>query len=160
MMMTAPVSAQDDGGETPDSIVAAMEAQCSASAGARAARHDEKALFERLGGEERIMSLSREIIRMHLENPDLVNYFQHVDQDKLATNLTAFIAAGTGGPQNYQGGDMVAVHEGMGITNALFLSAGGDVGMAMQNLGYGSDETEEMICILVSLRPQVMPSAE
>ncbi len=106
------------------------------------------------------MKMSREIIRMHMENPELVNYFESVDHDRLATNLTAFVAAGTGGPQNYQGRDMPTVHADMNITNALFLSAGGDVGKAMQNLGYGEEETEEIICILVSLREQVMPSAE
>lgn len=37
-----------------------------------------------------------------------------------------------------------------------FLSAGDDIGKAMTSLGYGQNEIDEVVCILVSLKDQVV----
>jgi len=50
----------------------------------------------------------------------------------------------------------------MHLTDADFLAAGGDVVQALTNLGYGQDEIDQVICILVSLRDQAVlaPAAD
>ena len=42
------------------------------------------------------------------------------------------------------------------LTDADFLSAGGDILKAMQTMGYGENEITEFVCILVSLKDQVV----
>ena len=42
------------------------------------------------------------------------------------------------------------------LSNADFLSAGSDVTKAMHNLGYGEEEIQEVICILVSMKDLVI----
>ena len=64
--------------------------------------------------------------------------------------------SGTGGPAVYKGPALSESHAHMKLTNADFLAAGGDVIQGMKNLGYGENEIDEMVCIFVGLRAQVV----
>jgi hypothetical protein len=44
----------------------------------------------------------------------------------------------------------------MHLSVADFLQAGGDVGASLKAAGVGADETQEVICSLVSLSPLVL----
>ena len=55
-------------------------------------------LYERLGGWDSINQIVRDTIALHVENDEISHYFEGVDLDKLAGHVTAFFAAGTGGP--------------------------------------------------------------
>lgn len=141
---------------TVDEQIAGLEAMCAANADARAARHAKMPLFERLGREEGIHALTREITRLHLENDSIEYMFKDLDADKVANHVALFMISGTGGPASYDGPELKVSHADMGLTNADFMAAGVDVIQAMKNLGYGQDEIDEMVCILVSLRDQVV----
>jgi hemoglobin len=65
-------------------------------------------------------------------------------------------AAGTGGTTAYTGRTMQAAHAHLELTDAHFLAAGSDVMKAMQSLGYSQNEIDEVVCILVSLKDQVV----
>jgi hemoglobin len=136
--------------------VAGLESMCEASAEARTARHGAKPLYDRLGGYEGIHALTEEIVRLHQENPDFRLMMKYVDADHLADQVADFMSAGTGGTATYRGRNMKAAHAHLEMTNADFLSAGGDVIKAMKNLGYGQDEIDEVVCILVSFKDQVI----
>ena len=41
-------------------------------------------------------------------------------------------------------------------TDADFLSAGGDIATAIHTMGYGENELNDFVCILVSLNDQVV----
>ena len=51
---------------------------------------------------------------------------------------------------------MPASHAHLRLTDADFLAAGGDIVTAMQSMGYGENEINEIVCILVSLKDQVV----
>lgn len=142
--------------QSPDEQIAGLDAMCAANAEERAARHAETPLFERLGGEEGIHALTREVVRLHLQNDAIKYMFEDLDADKVAHRVALFIISGTGGPESYDGPELKVSHAKMGLTNADFLAAGGDVIQAMKNLGYEQNEIDEVICILVSLRDQVV----
>lgn len=133
-----------------------LEGMCSASAEARSARQEAKPLYDRLGGYDGILALTNEIVRLHQINPDFRLMMKYVDGEHLAKQVADFMASGTGGTETYQGRNMKAAHAHLEMTNADFLSAGGDVMTAMQNLGYGQEETDEVVCILVSMKDQVV----
>lgn len=141
---------------SPDEQVAGLEAMCAANADARSARHAKTPLFERLGGEEGIHALTRELVRLHLENDDIDYMFKDLDAEKVAHRVALFVISGTGGPVKYDGPELKVSHADMGLTNADFMAAGIDVVQAMKNLDYGQDEIDEVVCILVSLRDQVV----
>jgi hemoglobin len=136
--------------------VAGLQQMCASTADARAQRQAEKPLYDRLGGYEKINDLTREVVRLHKENDDIKHMFEYVDTERLAKSVADFTAAGTGGSETYSGRTMPAVHANLKLTDADFLSAGGDIVAAMQTMGHGQNEIDEFVCILVSLKDQVV----
>ena len=59
----------------------------------------EQPLYDRLGGWEGIEAVVQDTIAYHKANPDIAHYFADVDEAMLAGHVTAFFAAGTGGPR-------------------------------------------------------------
>jgi hemoglobin len=145
-------------GEEPtvDEQMAGVVKMCADSEEARVARQSEKPLYYRLGEYDAIFGLSEEIVRLHSINPDFQRFWGHIDEEALVKNVTDFVSAGTGGPKNYTGRDMPTSHAHLELSKADFLSAGNDVGMAMKNKGYGEEETQEFVCILVSMKDLVI----
>ncbi len=136
--------------------IAGMQAMCAETAPARAERQADEALYFRLGGYDRILEFTTEVVRLHFENEALDRIMVGVDGEALATSVADFTASGTGGPQTYTGRSMPAAHEHLHLTDADFLAAGGDIVKAMQTMGYGENEISEFVCILVSLKDQVV----
>jgi hemoglobin len=136
--------------------MAGLQQMCADTAQARAQRQTEKPLYDRLGGYEKINDLTREVVRLHKENDDIKHMFEYVDSERLAKSVADFTSAGTGGPHSYSGRTMPAAHANLKLTDGDFLSAGGDIITAMKTLGYGQNEIDEFVCILVSLKDQVV----
>ena len=133
-----------------------LVAMCDASATARAERQADTSLYERLGGYDRIHAMATEIVRLHTINERFRLMMKYVDSEDLATSVADFFAAGTGGTEKYTGRNMVDAHAHLGFTEADFLSAGGDVIQGMKNQGYGQDEIDEVVCIMVSMKDMVI----
>ncbi len=153
MVANAPVFAQD---KAVAEQMAGLQSMCAQSADARAARQADTSLYERLGGYDRILDLTREIVRLHQINPDFEVMFRHVDDEQLARHVADFVAAGTGGTEKYTGRSLPESHSLLRLTDADFLSAGGDIITSMKSMDYGQNEIDEVICILVSLKDQVV----
>ncbi len=134
----------------------ALQQMCTDTEQARAQRHAAQPLYERLGGSDRIHELTTEIVRLHNQNDAIKEMFVDVDSAELAKHVADFMAAGTGGEATYTGRPMPAAHQHLHLTDADFLAAGGDIVTAMQSLGYGQNEIDEVVCILVSLKDQVV----
>jgi hemoglobin len=133
-----------------------MEQGCEETAEARGSRQAELSLYERLGGYDRILDLTREIVQLHEQNEAIKQYMKGVDGDALARHVADFVASGTGGHEKYTGRDLPSSHAPMKLTDADFLAAGGDIVKAMQNKSYGAEEIDEVVCMLVSLKDQVV----
>lgn len=136
--------------------IAQIKAMCNDAAPDIEERQAESSLYDRLGGRDAIHSLTDEIVRLHLENDDIKHIFEGVDTDRLSNQVTDFMVAGYGGEGEYTGRDMSTTHAHLGITNEDFLSAGGDIEQALQNLGHGEEETQEVICSLMPFHEQVV----
>ena len=113
-------------------------------------------LYERLGSWDGIEKIVNDTIANHRKNPAISHYFADVDTATLAGHVTAFFAAGTGGPAKYEGRDMTTTHAAMGLSDADFDSAVADVLLALDQNGIGDAEKTEVAAILESLRPAVM----
>ena len=130
--------------------------------GAYAGHHEDAgpSLYERLGGDDGLSAIAKDTIALHHKNPAIAPYFEGIDDDNLAMHVVAFFAAGTGGPANYEGRDMVSTHATMNISDADFDSAVADVLKAVDGNGVDAEAKAEVAAILESLRPAVMGTAE
>jgi hemoglobin len=115
-------------------------------------------LYERLGSWEGIQQIVSDTIANHRKNPAISHYFAEVNTATLAGHVTAFFAAGTGGPAKYEGRDMTTTHATMGLSDSDFDSAVADVLLALDQNDIGDAEKAEVAAILESLRPAVMGS--
>lgn len=151
-----PTALAGDDGPTIEEQMAGLQAMCIESADARADRQNEKPLYERLGGYDRILELTTEVVRLHSINPQIKHFVEGVDHERLAKLVADFIAAGTGGTVTYTGRSLPDSHAHLDLTDADFLAAGGDIIKGMQSLKYGQEEIDELVCIFVSLKDQVI----
>jgi len=117
-------------------------------------------LYERLGEIAGITQIVTDTVALHHKNPDIGHFFDGVDDENLIKHVAAFFAAGTGGPANYEGRDMVTTHASMEMTDAEYDSAVADVAKAAEANGIDADSIAEVGAILESLRPAVMGTTE
>lgn len=117
-------------------------------------------IYERLGEMDGIHQIVTDTVALHHANPEIGHYFDGVDDENLIKHVTAFFAAGTGGPANYEGRDMTSSHASMDMSDADFDSAVRDVAAAAAANGIDAETIAAVGAILESLRPAVMGSTE
>lgn len=135
--------------------IALVMAGQSAVAGEEMAK-TEPTLYERMGGWDGVDAIVADTIALHLENDEIVDILDGIDLEKLQANVTAFFAAGTGGPNKYEGRDMTTAHASLGLTEADFDAAVADVLKAVSMNVEDEAVATEVNAILQSLRPAVM----
>jgi hemoglobin len=113
-------------------------------------------LYERLGGEEKIRAIARDIFDNHRNNPTISPRYADSDREEVVRIVTEFICAGTGGPQSYSGKDMVAAHKGMNINEQEYMAVLDDILAALEKHGVGPREQEELLMISYSLRKEIL----
>jgi len=141
---------------TADEKVAELDAMCAGAAEAMAARQAATPLYERLNGRDGIHAVMTDVVRRHQQNDQIKHMMEGVDAAHLVDQVADFLSSATGGDVAYNGRDMVSAHTHLAISNADFLSAGGDIEAAMVAAGVGDDERQEVICAFASLRSQVV----
>ena len=78
---------------------------------------------------------------------------EHVET--LKAHLVQFVAVASGGPTEYEGRGMEAVHNGMSITNAEFDASIGALKASLDSLKIANDEQKELLALFESTRPQI-----
>jgi hemoglobin len=73
----------------------------------------------------------------------------------LKLHLAQFIAVATGGPVEYEGRGIGAVHHGMKVTNAEFDASIGALKASLDALKVSIDEQKELLAVFESTRPQI-----
>ncbi len=124
-----------------------------------AAEEEVPTLYARMGSWDGISQIVADTLALHQENAEIVDILDGIDLEKLHANVTAFFAAGTGGPNKYEGRDMTTSHAPLGLTEADFDAAVSDVLKAVGMNVSDPDVATEVNAILQSLRPAVMGTA-
>ena len=124
-----------------------------------------KTLYERLGGEAAIRAVVDDFVAYAAPDPAVnftrkghPNEWQATPENvaKLKRHLVQFIAKATGGPQTYEGRDMVTVHTGMQITDPEFTAAAGDLKKALDKNNVPSNLQDELIAVVETTRAQIV----
>jgi hemoglobin len=113
-------------------------------------------LYERLGRRPGIEKIVEKIWVNHTSNSVIKQRYVKSNPAEVKRLVTEMCCAGFGGPEAYTGKDMVAAHTGMNINEAEFIAVCDDVLDALDQCQVGKREKAEILCILSSLKPEVV----
>jgi hemoglobin len=113
-------------------------------------------LYERLGGSEGITAIASDLVDLHISNPRIAQRFAASDVASVKNAAATFFIAGSGGPDVYEGKDMLSAHRGMNIDEAEFMAVLDDALKALDMNGIGQREKEEVLYILYSMKSDVV----
>jgi hemoglobin len=116
----------------------------------------EATLYERIGRRPRIEEIVEVIWTNHTSNPAIKQRYVNSDPAEVKRLVTEMCCAGFGGPEAYTGKDMISAHKGMNINEAEFIAVCDDVLDALEKCSVGKRERDEILCILYSLKPEVV----
>lgn len=119
-------------------------------------QNKQASLYERLGGEAGVRKIANIVLDKNKDNPKIGHHFKEVNMQQLKQLVFEFFSMGTGGPHQYTGRDMVTAHKGLNISENDFETGNTDTIEAMEALGIGSTEINEVIDILNSLKGDVV----
>jgi hemoglobin len=118
-------------------------------------------LFERLGGRNGISNIVDDTVENHMNNTNVNARFlpfkDKPEQLAIIKNHTVdFFQAGSGGPNNYSGKDMVTAHTGMNISPAEYMHVVDDIFMALDKNAIDEDTKKDVLFILWSLKGMII----
>lgn len=113
-------------------------------------------LYERLGGSEGITKISSDVVDNHLNNPAVSPRYIDSNIEKVKHGAATFFIQATGGPEVYEGKDMLTVHKGMNISATEFMAVLDDCMDALTKNDVGQREQEEVLFALYGLRSQIV----
>ena len=118
-------------------------------------------LFKRLGGTPGIERLVEEVVRRHMDNPNIgVRFRPYLDQpqklEALKQHLARFLETGSGGPPRYEGRDMRTAHRGMNISPAEYMAAVDDIVGALAHLGVDEQTRKDVLAIAWAIKDDII----
>ncbi len=118
-------------------------------------------LFDRLGGRNGISKIVDDTVENHMNNTNVnARFLPFKDKpEQLATiknHTVDFFQAGSGGPNNYTGKDMVTAHTGMNISPAEYMNVVDDIFMALDKNAIDEDTKKDVLSILWSLKGMII----
>ena len=100
--------------------------------------------------------MTREMVRLHRQHPQLSVIVSKYDPDYLADILARYLITNTGGPHRYDGPPLAETHAHLHITEEQYMAGGGDLAAAMKNVGLGESEILDVNCFLLPLAGQIV----
>lgn len=113
-------------------------------------------LYQRLGGTEGITKIASDLVDIHMSNPAIAPRYADSDPVKVKNGAATFFIAGTGGPNVYEGQDMLATHKGMNISATEFMAVLDDALEALEKNDIDQREKEEVLYILYSMQSEIV----
>ena len=92
-------------------------------------------LFEQLGGVDGVAEMVQQFYQRVLADEELAPFFVNVDMNRLQNMQYEFMVSALGGPVQYSGSELHAVHVGRGITNHHFAKFVGHLADTMESRG-------------------------
>ena len=138
------------------SICLAFITACSDDTDSNTDTDSNASLYDRIGGETVVRSVTDDIWNNHSKNPIVNNRFAISDPAYVKQKVYEIIVATTGGPVEYTGKDMTVTHAGMNISDMEFNAVVDDVLKAFDMNNIGKPERAEVLAILWSVKDQIV----
>lgn len=120
-----------------------------------------KILFDQLGGTEGISRIVDDAVEAHMNNPQVSARFlpYQTQPEKLAIikqHTIEFFSMGSGGPQIYNGKDMITAHAGMNISASEYMHVIDDIYLALDKNKMTEETKKDVLAILWSLKGMII----
>jgi len=121
----------------------------------------ETTLFERLGGRLGITKIVDDTVDAHMKNPAINARFLPIMDEperlsKIKQHTVDFFVAGSGGPGEYGGRDMISTHTGMNISPAEYMHVIDDIFIALDKQAVDENSKKDVLAILWSLKGMII----
>ena len=116
----------------------------------------DEALYDRLGTEDGIEAVVETFYDRVLGDDRINDVFEGVAMDDLRAHQTAFLAAVTGGPDEYAGQEMRAAHAGLDLDDEEFDVVAGHLDAALDAHGVAAEDRTAVLREVESLRSAVL----
>jgi len=113
-------------------------------------------LYERLGGVKGITAIVDDIVEAHMSNPGVKARFLPLKDDPKHFAEVRHLAAGSGGPEQYTGKDMLSAHRGMNISEEEYMKVIDDILHALDKNKIDDQTRKDVLAIAYSLKDQMI----
>ncbi len=113
-------------------------------------------LFDKYGGFDTFSSVVSNFYQKILDSSQLSHYFDGIKMERLMSHQTSFISKALGGPDKYEGRDLVAAHKGFNISDPDFLEMAELLEEALEEAGVEAADVASIIAVITSLKDQVV----
>lgn len=118
-------------------------------------------LYDRLGGTSGITQIVNDAVEEHMNNPAINARFlpfaaQPEHLAKIKKHTIDFFSAGSGGPVNYTGKDMLTAHTGMNISREEYMHVMEDILLVLDKHNIDEESKKDVLAILWSLKGMII----
>ena len=114
-------------------------------------------LYERLGSSGGVTQIASDALDNHLANPRVKARYENLENlEAVRQGAANFFISATGGPDVYEGKDMLETHKGMNIDEAEFMAVVDDILDALEKNSIEQREQEEVLFALYSMRREIV----
>lgn len=106
---------------------------------------DTPSLYERLGGEAALTSITKAFYDKVLADYELKPFFDHTSMDKQRSMQHEFLCEALGGPVNYTGKPLAYAHQGRGIKTQHFAKFVQLFLETLHEMGVSEEDADEVI---------------
>ncbi|MFF3905499.1 group 1 truncated hemoglobin [Streptomyces sp. NPDC001848] len=116
----------------------------------------ETTVFERIGGEAAVAAVVDVFYDKVLADPELANWFDGVDMDRLKRHQRLFVGQALGAKRPYPGRAMRAAHAGLAITDAAFDKVVQHLAAALAEAGVDAPTIDTVAGALLPLKGEIV----
>ncbi len=116
-------------------------------------------LYDKYGGFATVSKLVHVFYEKVLDSDDLAPFFKDVEMKKLMAHQTKFLAHVLGGPDEYTGRQLRAVHKGLEITKPLFDEVAELLAETLEEGGVSDDDVKTIIGIVAGTVDDIVTAA-
>lgn len=116
----------------------------------------EDTIYENLGEKEGIEAAVDRFYERVLDDDRLAGFFEDSDMDRLRTHQTLFLTMVTGGPEEYEGRDMRAAHEGLDITEEEFGLVADHLAATLAEFDVPDEQADAILMQVAGLKDEIV----
>lgn len=116
----------------------------------------ENTLYGRLGGKEQIATIVDDFYDRVLSDDLLAGFFEEMDMTAQRAHMTQFLSSVAGGPVEYTGEEMRAVHEPLDLEQEHFDAVAGHLEASLRDGGVDEEDIEAVMAEVAALEDDVL----
>lgn len=118
-----------------------------------------KTIFEKYGGLKTISHLVHEFYKKVLDDPQLKGYFSNSNIEKLMEHQANFLSFALGGPNLYQGRDLIDAHKSLHIKKPHFELVANYLEEVLDEAGVSDEDIIKIMKIIQGTESQIIDLA-